>query len=145
MRPILGHVFRDCFPTLLPSNCLAILPHQPWVFLALALSDSMVQNASFSTECSRAAILVCFATYSQWKRSSFRRSHGTEIALLAWLTGCQSATLSKSSPSPSLALPCPTVSLAGGQREGGQLVRLEAPCSKYVLRSADNVAKSNLR
>ena len=32
-----------------------------------------------------------------------------------------------------------------GGREGGQLVRLEAPCSKYVLRSADNVAKSNLR
>ena len=48
---------------------------------------------------------------------------------------------------PSLALPCPAVSLAAGdsRREGGQLVRLEAPCSKYVLRSADNVAKSNLR
>ena len=142
MRPILGHVFRDCFPTLLPSNCLAILPHQPWVFLALALSDYYIlQTASFSTECSRAAILVCFATYSQWKRSSFRDSAAGLADGLPVGHAIEVVPLSL----PSLALPCPTVSLAGGQREGGQLVRLEAPCSKYVLRSADNVAKSNLR
>ena len=50
----------------------------------------------------------------------------------------------------SLALPCPAA--RGGcqpdWRAGGtsdrRPVQLEAPCSKYVLRSADNVAESTL-